>query len=211
MLTADNLQRLLPQLVAREPVLREVYEQYGAPPRWRYEPGFGALIQIILGQQVSVASAAAAYRKLEERVGTVTPEGVMALSDEALRAAYFSRQKMRYARHLAKAIIHKELMLEKLHRLPDEQVRAELTRVKGIGPWTADIYLLLALQRPDVYPPGDLAANRVLQELGLITPKASREELLAYADRFRPYRSVLTLLLWHKYIEDRGIRFLGKD
>ncbi len=211
MLTADKLTRLLPQLVAQEKMLREVYEQYGPPPRWHYEPGFGALIQIILGQQVSVASAAAAYRRLEEQVEEVTPERILALSDEELRAAYFSRQKMRYARHLAKAIMDKKLMPERLDELPDEQIRTELTRIKGIGPWTADIYLLLALQRPDIYPPGDLAAKKVLQELGLVSLKASREELLAYADRFRPYRSALTLLLWHKYIEDRGIRFLKKD
>lgn len=208
MLTAKKTNELTPRIVAGEPLLYKVYKEYGPPPFWHYDPGFTALLQIILGQQVSVASAAAAYRKLEEKTGAVTPQRVLSLTNEELRACYFSRQKAGYARHLAKAIMQGELVLETLPGLSDEEVKKELSRIKGIGNWTADIYLLLALHRPDVYPVGDLAANKVLRELELIPPKAGREMLLGYVEKFRPYRSVLTLLVWHKYIEDRGISFL---
>lgn len=207
MLNAGNISFFTSRVAEREPVLQKVYEQYGVPPFWHYEPGFGSLIRIVLGQQVSVASAAAAFRKLEERIGKVTPARILKMSDEALRSCYFSRQKARYARNLAAAVLNNEIDLAALHQEPDTMIRERLTQVKGIGGWTVDIYLLLALHRPDVFPPGDLAARKVIRELELVPEACGQEELLAYVDRFRPRRSALTLLLWHKYIEDRGIAF----
>ena len=207
MLTSETFSYSLSHIVEIEPEIERVYQQYGAPPFWHYEPGFSALLRIILGQQVSVASAAAAYRKLEARIGDVSPQRVLELTEEELRACYFSRQKMRYARNLATAVLEGDINLEALHRQPDEVIRAGLKQIKGIGDWTVDIYLLLALHRPDIFPAGDLAARKVLKELGLVPPPGGREELLLYVERFRPHRSVLTLLLWHKYIQDRGIKF----
>jgi len=199
--------QLIDQITQLDFTMREVRETYGLPPFWHYEPGFASLLHIILGQQVSVASAAAAFRKLRARIGEVTPEGVLNLTDGQLRECYFSRQKAEYAHHLAAAVLDGGLDLSGLDQRPDAEVRDQLTQVKGIGAWTANIYLLLALHRRDIFPAGDLAAVKTLRELALVAPKASREEVLAYAEGFRPYRSGLTLLLWHKYIVDRGILF----
>jgi DNA-3-methyladenine glycosylase II len=173
---------------------------------WTRPPGFATLIHIILEQQVSLASAKAAFLKLKERLVDITPRGLLKLKDEEMKACYFSRQKTLYARHLAQSILSNELDLGNISALPDEHIRESLKRVKGIGEWTADIYLLFALQRTDIFPVGDLAMVNALKEIKKLKPGTSREEMISLSQKWSPNRSIATMLLWHYYICKRGIR-----
>src|SRR5690606_33879268 len=132
-----------------------VYAKYGSPPLWDREPGFATLIKIILEQQVSLSSAKACFDKLTNAIGDVTPENVLSLNDAELKMVGFSRQKTNYARHLSNAVLEKKLDLDKLSKASDADVKAELIKLKGIGEWTSDIYLLMALLRTDIMPKGD--------------------------------------------------------
>jgi DNA-3-methyladenine glycosylase II len=131
--------------------------RHGPPPLWARPPGFGTLIHIILEQQVSLASARAAYDRLVLRLGELTPRGVLESTDEELRADGFSRQKNRYVRALAAALEDGALDLVAVAALDDAEVRTALVALPGIGPWTAEVYLLSALRRPDTWPTGDIA------------------------------------------------------
>jgi DNA-3-methyladenine glycosylase II len=173
---------------------------------WTRSQNFQTLIHIILEQQVSLASARAALNKLRERVGTVTPKKMLTLSDEELRACYFSRQKTVYARCLANAIVSRQINLKRLSSHEDSEIRQQLKTIKGIGDWTVDVYLLFALQRADVFPLGDLAMVTALKEIKQLPKQVSQDKLLRLADDWRPYRSVATMLLWHYYIQKKGIK-----
>lgn len=186
-----------------------IYKTYGVPPLWRREPTFATLVHIILEQQVSLASALSAFNKLKEKLGEITPAGVLSLSDEELKAAYFSRQKTIYARELAKAILNKSLNLRQLEILPDIEVKHELKKIKGVGDWTADIYLLMALLRPDVMPKGDLALHVAWQRLKKAAHRPNADEFLVTAEKWQPYRAVAARLLWHFYLSERD--FQRKD
>jgi len=155
---------------------------------------------------VSLASAKAALEKLREKIKKITPEKLLALTDEELRACYFSRQKTGYARHLAEAIVSGKLNLKKLTTAPDDEIRKELKQIKGIGDWTVDVYLLFVLQRSDVFPLGDLAMVNALKEIKQLPKHSAKEELLALAEVWRPHRSIATMLLWHHYIKTRNIK-----
>jgi DNA-3-methyladenine glycosylase II len=170
---------------------------------WDREPGFTTLLQIILEQQVSLASAKACFDKLAGCLGSVTPESILALDDVQLKRVGFSRQKTAYARHLSEAILEKRLDLDRLRSLPDAEVKAELIKLKGIGEWTSDIYLLMALLRPDVMPKGDIALHAAWQRLSG-EPKPSSDEFLKIAERWKPYRSVAARLLWHFYLSSKS-------
>ena len=183
--------------------LRIVYETYGVPPLWDREPGFATLVQIILEQQVSLASAKACFDKLAVCLGNVTPDGVLSLSDGELRAVGFSRQKAAYARHLSEAILEKRLNLDSLRLLPDSEVKSELIKLNGIGEWTSDIYLLMALLRPDVMPKGDIALHSAWHRLSG-EPRPSSDEFLVIAERWKPYRSVAARMLWHFYLSEKA-------
>ena len=174
---------------------------------WTRPASFATLIHIILEQQVSLASAKAAFNKLKEKIGQITPAKLLQLSDEELRACYFSRQKTVYARHLAEAFISKKIQLNKLTASHDDHVRGVLKQVKGIGDWTADVYLLFALQRTDIFPIGDLAMVNALKEVKQLPVHTSKEEMLLLADAWRPYRSIAAMMLWHHYIKTRNIKF----
>jgi DNA-3-methyladenine glycosylase II len=204
--TSDNFQLLCNQLAEREAIFKNILQQYSYPPMWTRPPSFATLIHIMLEQQVSLASAKAAFNKLKERTGTITPENVLALSDDALKACYFSRQKIVYARHLAEALISKKIVLKKLSVYPDEDIRVTLKQVKGIGDWTADVYLLFALQRSDVFPIGDLAMVNALKEVKQLPVHTPKEKILLLAEAWRPYRSIAAMLLWHHYIKKRNIK-----
>ncbi len=172
----------------------------GPPPLWAREPGFATLLYIILEQQVSLASARAAYSRLLDAASPLTPERFLTLDDETLRAIGFSRQKTRYGRELARAVLSGSLDLDGLGRLDDDAVRAALMQVVGIGRWTADIYLLEALLRPDIWPTGDLAlavaAQRALELPGALKPI----ELAEVGEAWRPWRAVAARILWHDYL-----------
>jgi len=183
--------------------LKRIYQTYGTPPMWERSQGFPTLVHIILEQQVSVASAKSAFDKLQKLLGEITPEGVLALSDEEMREAYFSRQKTIYARELAKAILEKRLRLEEFAALEDEDIRAELVKIKGIGTWTAHIYLLMAMRRPDVMPRGDLALHVAWQKLKNLERRPTSEEFLQTAEKWKPFRAAAARLLWHFYLNSR--------
>lgn len=204
--TSDNFQLLCNQLAERDAIFKNILQQYSYPPMWTRPASFATLIHIMLEQQVSLASAKAAFNKLKERTGTITPENVLALSDEELKACYFSRQKIVYARHLAEALLSKKIVLKKLSVYPDEDIRVTLKQVKGIGDWTADVYLLFALQRSDVFPIGDLAMVNALKEVKQLAAHTPKEEILLLAEAWRPYRSIAAMLLWHHYIKKRNIK-----
>jgi DNA-3-methyladenine glycosylase II len=196
-------------LAKKDKHLRSIIQQHGHPPMWSRPATFQSLILTILEQQVSLASAYAAFKKLKARIGPVTPAKILALSDEELRACYFSRQKIVYARELARAIQEKRLQLKKLSTAPDEDIRTELKKIKGIGDWTVDVYLMHALQRTDLFPLGDIALVNSLKEVKNLPAHVTREEMLAIAEAWRPYRTVAAMILWHAYIVKRGIKIQG--
>jgi DNA-3-methyladenine glycosylase II len=203
-LNESTLATAVQTLTERDARLAEIVRDFGPPPLWPREPGFPTLLHIILEQQVSLASAKAAFDRLQEAVNPVTPEGFLQLSDLELKTIGFSRQKTRYGRLLAEEIRTGKLDLAALDRLPDEAVRSVLTALTGIGNWTADIYLLMALRRPDVWPKGDLALAVAMQQLKNLTSRPTFEELEALSLQWKPWRAVAARLLWHLYLSRRG-------
>ena len=201
-LTSRSLRLHTKTLAARCPHLALVYAKYGAPPLWDRPEGFRTLLQIILEQQVSLASAKACFDKLCIRVGDVTPSSLLRSTDAELKKDGFSRQKTAYARHLAEAVTENRIDFESLNSLSDPDVKTELIRLKGIGEWTSDIYLLMAMLRPDVMPKGDIALHTAWHKLSG-EPRPTSDEFLILAERWKPYRSVAARLLWHFYLSEK--------
>jgi DNA-3-methyladenine glycosylase II len=198
--SSETLGPLCDKLAQKDTHLKSIITQYGYPPFWSRPATFSSLILFILEQQVSLASAKAAFDKLQQKIGPVTPSKILLLNDEALKACYFSRQKTVYARCLAEAIITKQINLKKLATATDEQVRSALTQVKGIGNWTADVYLMMALQRCDLFPVGDIALINSAREVLQLPKHTTREEVLVIAESWAPYRTIAAFLLWHAYL-----------
>jgi DNA-3-methyladenine glycosylase II len=201
-----NFHFICDYLAEKDIHLRGIIDTYGYPPMWTRSASFPTLIHIILEQQVSLASAKAAFIKLKQTIGRITPQRLLALSDTEMRACYFSRQKMLYARHLAAAILSRQISLGKLTNMPEPEIRKTLTSIKGIGNWTVDVYLMFALQRTDVFPIGDLAMLNAFREIKQTGKDFSADKILSIAERWRPYRSIAAMLLWHHYIQRRGLR-----
>ena len=187
-------------LAARDPDLASVIAAHGRPTFWSRDPGFPALVLIILEQQVSLASARAAFNRLVEGVGVPTPESFLRLETETLRSMGFSRQKTRYCRALAQDILSGGLDLDGVADLTDEEARSALMTVAGIGRWTADIYLLCALRRPDIWPVGDLALSVALQEVKGLEARPDSAQFESLGETWRPWRSVAAQILWHQYL-----------
>jgi len=200
-----NFHLLCDQLARKDRDLKGIIRDYGYPPMWTRPATFQTLILTILEQQVSLAAAYAAFKKLREKIGYVTPAKILAMTDEEMRAVYFTRQKMGYARELARAIYSRKLVLKKLEPLPDEAVRAQLIQLKGIGHWTIDVYLMHALQRTDLFPLGDIALVNSLKLIKKLPSDISKEEMLKIAEPWRPNRTIAAMLLWHAYIKRKGI------
>ncbi len=194
-------QSVIDQLITLDPLFLSIVDQYGPAPNWRRPEGFTSLLHIILEQQVSLESAQAAFDRLQARLGQIEPEAVLQLSDEELRACYFSRQKTRYARALAQALVEGQLDLKVLSKLEEAQVREQLCAIKGIGQWTADVYLIFCLDYPDIFPAGDIAAVNSVKEL---TGLKDKEAVVERSQQWRPYRTAATKLLWHSYLRRRG-------
>ena len=188
-----------------EPKLKTVIDRFGYPPFWHREPDFPALVLTILEQQVSLASAKAAFVKLREKTGAITPGNVLKLTDEELRNCYFSKQKTLYVKMLADEIESGRLNLEALNLLQEHEIRDRLIHLKGIGHWTIDMYVLMSLHFADIFPPGDLATIKSVYELELVPATATKEEIVIFMTKFAPYRSAATYLLWHNYIERRRL------
>ncbi|HYN86280.1 MAG TPA: hypothetical protein VER32_13615 [Pyrinomonadaceae bacterium] len=199
-LTEETMRLAAAELSRRDRDLARVVERYGAPQVWGREPGFASLVHIMLEQQVSLASALAAYERLVASVPALTPENFLRLDDATLRAAYFSRQKTAYVRDLARRVVAGELDLDGLAAMTDDEARAELMRVKGIGPWTADVYLLRALMRPDAWPAGDLALIIAAQRVKRLRERPTHERMERLAERWRPWRAVAARILWQFYL-----------
>jgi DNA-3-methyladenine glycosylase II len=189
-----------------EPKLKPVIEKFGYPPFWHREPDFPTLILTILEQQVSLASAKSSFNKLVERIKIVTPENLLKLTDQELRECYFSRQKSTYSKILANEIISGKLNLENLNSQSAEEIRSRLIKIKGIGNWTIDMYLLMSLHFADIFPPGDLATIKAVYELEMVSANASKEEIINFMKKFTPFQSVATYILWHSYIERRNLK-----
>lgn len=195
------------KLAENDAELKLILDTHGHPPLWKRKPGFETLIHIILEQQVSLASAKAALNKLKEKIGVVTPAKILLLTDAELKACYFSRQKIIYARHLATSIINKQLDLKKMVASPDDVVRTELKKIKGIGDWTVDVYLMMVLQRTDLFPLGDIALVNSIKEVKNLPKHTGKEEILAIADKWKPHRTVAAFMLWHSYLCKRNRKY----
>ena len=193
-------------LVDRDPHLAEVLQKYGPPPLWVREPGFPTLVYIILEQQVSLASAKAAFDRLTDAVRPLTPGRFLKLTDSELLRVGFSRQKTLYTRLLAESLARRYFDLGDLRDLEDDAARKMLTTFKGIGKWTADIYLLSALRRPDIWPTGDLALATAVREVKRLRQRPSPERLEKMSAPWRPWRAVAARLFWHHYLSKRGRR-----
>jgi DNA-3-methyladenine glycosylase II len=202
-LNEKNLTEACKELAKNDAGLAFIFEKYGTPPLWKREARFSTLVHIILEQQVSLASALSAFNKLQEKLGEVTPEGVLALTDEEMKAAYFSRQKTVYARELAKAVADGILNLRLLENLSDADAKHELKKIKGIGDWTSDIYLLMVMLRADVMPKGDLALHIAYKKLKDLERAPSSDEFQQISEKWKPYRAAAARLLWHFYLSER--------
>lgn len=174
---------------------------YGLPPLWRRPQGFETLCKIILEQQVSLESGKAAYVKLNSILPAFEPEHILKLSDHQMRGATISRQKSSYIRALSFAILEGSLDLSELNKLDIEECRQRLLKVKGIGPWTANVYMMFALQKPDIFPAGDIALITAAKELWQLT---SKEEILKHSSQWSPHRTTASYFLWHFYLKVRN-------
>jgi DNA-3-methyladenine glycosylase II len=194
------LSRDLGALAARDRDIARELARIGMPAKRARPPGFATLLRIILGQQVSVQAASAMWRRLEETLGgVVDPAALATRSDEDLRGCGLSRQKTAYARALAAALADGSLDLARVHRLPDPAAIDALTTVKGIGVWSAEIYLLFALGRGDAFPAGDLAVRVGYQRLKRLDAPPTPAALRAMTEDWRPYRGAAAHFLWHSY------------
>lgn len=182
-------------------IINNIHSLYGPPPSIKRPEGFETLVKIILEQQLSLASAKAHFDKLKAHLKTVTPESILELSLDELRACQLSRQKASYVTALAKAIVNQELNLDSLSTATEKEVRAQLTAIKGIGNWTAEVYLMFSLQAKDIFPLGDIAIMNTMKELTLVT---SKEAALDRAEDWRPLRSLASYYLWHYYLKKRN-------
>jgi DNA-3-methyladenine glycosylase II len=202
-----TLRRAAEALGERDPRLRDVLRRYGPPPMWTREPGFATLVLLILEQQVSLASARAAFDRLLARAGDpLTPAALLRLTDADLLACGFSRQKTRYARAAATAIADGSLDLGALPSLDDAAVDAALTALPGIGPWTATIYRLIVLRRPDAWPIHDIALAQAYADVHALPVRPRPDEMDALAEAWRPWRAVAARILWHEYLSSRAER-----
>jgi DNA-3-methyladenine glycosylase II len=199
-LDAASLVEAARALADRDADLGGILARHGPPPLWAREPGFATLVAIILEQQVSLASGAAALERLRQTAGDVSAGAVAALGTEGARAAGLTRQKARYVVALAGSVVDGAFDPDSLAEVDDDTARAALLGVLGVGGWTADIYLLMALRRADVWPEGDLALGTAMRHAKRLAALPDRDEQRAIAETWRPWRAVAARLLWHAYL-----------
>jgi DNA-3-methyladenine glycosylase II len=202
-LTQKTLAQAARELAARDRLLANIHATYGDPPLWRRATGFRTLVHIILEQQVSLSSAKSMLLRLEREIQPFTPERFLELGETHLRGLGVTRQKSSYLLHLSESVVNGRLSLRGLSRLSDDQALILLTGIKGIGLWSANIYLLMAMRRADIWPAGDLALAVAVKELKGLATKPTAEELELVAQRWRPYRAVAARMLWQYYLGRR--------
>ncbi len=203
-LNESNLKAGSDWLAARDPALASVLLKYGYPPLWARTPGFPTLVHIILEQQVSLASAHAAFQRLQAHLGEITPAGFLTINDLELLQLGFSRQKKAYVRGLAEAILNGRFEFKALNHLPDQALRLYMKQLKGIGDWTVDIYALMCLLRPDVLPKGDIALYESFRVLHALEQRPKYEFFVQETLHWQPWRSVGARILWHFYLCERA-------
>ena len=203
-LTNDSLAAGAMILARRDHYLDSIYSVHGVPPMWGRPPGFPTLLRIVLEQQVSLVSARAMFARLNSNIQPFTAQAFTSAGEEYLRSLGVTRQKAHYCIQVAQAFTNGHL--RSLHRMRDEDAHAELLRIKGVGPWTANIYLLMALKRPDIWPDGDVALATAVGKLRGMKERPSFVELAKMAERWRPYRSVAARMLWQYYLAERNSR-----
>ena len=199
-----DIDRAVERLTAADPLFSDLMDQYGIPPAMSRPPGFPTLLLIILEQQVSLASARAVYDKLNTANSILSPETFLQWKDEELLSFGYSRQKRRYTRLLANALIDGSFSFEWLGELDDGRAREYLMQLKGIGSWTADVYLMMAEGRADFFPAGDIALQVSYQEQMGLTERPGTGDLTRIAEAWRPERSLAARWLWHAYLTERG-------
>ncbi len=203
-LTKSTLAEAAKHLANRDRDLASILASYGPPPMWARPAGFTTLVRIILEQQVSLASAASMYQRLRSNVVPFQPSRFVELGELHFKSLGLTRQKTAYCIHLADSIVTRSLKLSGLSKLGDEEVKAALMEVKGIGSWSADIYLLMALRRPDVWPTTDLALATAVTRLKKLKNRPKYNQLKRMAETWRPYRSVAARMLWQYYLAERN-------
>ncbi len=204
--TPENFTVHLDALAGKDLRIREIIQSIGYPPFWDRPKGFEGLVRIILEQQVSLSSAFSVFKNLKQETRDLTPETINTMPDDHLRSLGITRQKTRYIKLLAKEISEKRLDLNALETLPDQEIRTRLTALTGIGPWTADIYLIMGMNRLDIFPVGDLALRKAMKALGFARPEDDHPTMEEKAKVFAPYRSMFSYMLWHWYICENKIK-----
>jgi len=198
--TKKALAEAADSLATRDKDLARILTDNGTPPLWARRPGFATLIRIILEQQVSLASADATYRRLTRNLAPLTSHTILAAGASFLRSLGITRQKATYCINVAEAIRTGQLDLREVGRSDDETAIEKLTCIKGVGPWTAEVYLLMALRRPDIWPTGDIALATAVRSVKGLRERPTPAELDKVADVWRPYRAAAARMLWQYYL-----------
>jgi DNA-3-methyladenine glycosylase II len=201
-LTNESLAAAAETLAVRDRHLASIYHTHGAPPMWARRPGFPTLLRIVIEQQVSLVSARAMFERLKSNIDPFTAEGFIEAGEPYLRSLGVTRQKAHYCVQVAEAFTYGHL--NELSKLNDEDAHATLLSIKGVGPWTANIYLLMALRRPDIWPDGDVALATAVGRLRKMKQRPAFTELAKIAESWRPFRSVAARMLWQYYLAERN-------
>jgi DNA-3-methyladenine glycosylase II len=204
MLTTQTLVSAAAELAARDRHLGSIYKVHGVPPMWGRRPGFDTLLRIVLEQQVSLVSARSMFARLKANIQPFTPKAFITAGEARLRSLGVTRQKSHYCVQVAQAFTNGDL--RRIATMNDEEAHATLLRIKGVGPWTANIYLLMALKRPDIWPDGDVALATAVGKLRKMKTRPSFIDLARIAEAWRPYRSVAARMLWQFYLAERASR-----
>jgi len=203
-LTEITLARAAKTLARRDRDLAAILARLGPPPLWARRPGFPTLVKIILEQQVSLASAASMFARMKRNIVPFRPARMIELGEVHLKSLGLTRQKTAYCQHLAQSLADKRLRLSQLSRMSDAKAKVALMEIKGLGAWSADVYLLMALRRPDVWPVNDLALAVAVTKLKQLTRRPNPTQLTEMAEAWRPYRSVAARMLWQYYLAERN-------
>ena len=201
-LTNESLAKAARLLAKRDPHLGLIYKTLGVPPMWGRRPGFETLLRIVLEQQVSLISARAMFKRLKLNIEPFNAASFITKGEPFLRSLGVTRQKSHYCVQVAQAFTNGDL--SRLNLMSDEEAHSTLLRIKGVGPWTANIYLLMALKRPDIWPDGDIALASAAGKLRKMNTRPSFTELAKLAEGWRPYRSVAARMLWQYYLAEQN-------